>query len=108
MRLQSGDTLRALMRQRKFSMSRLGRYAGCSKTFIHGLCCGAKRSCSPGLAERIAEALDVPLALLFVAEASIDSKRNVQNRTLTARERSPHPGRGEGADKKGISFHVRP
>ena len=55
MRLQSADTLKALMQQRGFSMSRLGRYAGCSKTFVHGLCSGEKRSCTPELGRRIVE-----------------------------------------------------
>lgn len=76
MRVQSAETLGALMRQRGFSMSRLGRYAGCSKTFIHGLCSGAKRSCSPQLGERIAEALDVPISILFVTETSSNSSQN--------------------------------
>lgn len=78
MRLQSGDTLKALMQQRGFSMARLGRYAGCSKTFIHGLCSGEKRSCTPQLGERIAEALDVPLSLLFVVEESSNSSRIIK------------------------------
>ena len=72
MRLQSGDTLRALMNQRGFSMSRLGRYSGCSKTMIYGLCSGEKKSCTPQLGARIAEALDVPVELLFVLEQSTD------------------------------------
>lgn len=80
MRLQSSETLRALMRQRGFSMSRMGRYAGCSKTFVHGLCSGEKRSCTPALAQRIAEALDVPTELLFVLEGSSKSSRNINGK----------------------------
>jgi transcriptional regulator with XRE-family HTH domain len=82
MRLQSGDTLKALMQQRGFSMARLGRYAGCSKTFIHGLCSGDKRSCTPQLGERIAEALDVPLRVLFVVEESSNTSRNIKQAVL--------------------------
>lgn len=78
MRLQSGDTLKALMQQRGFSMARLGRYAGCSKTFIHGLCSGEKRSCTPQLGQRIAEALDVPLEILFVVKESSTSSRIIK------------------------------
>lgn len=82
MRLQSDETLRALMRQRGFSMGRLARYAGCSKTFIHGLCSGEKRSCTTKLGERIAEALDVPLEVLFAPTASSSASRN--NKRMSA------------------------
>lgn len=80
MRLQSGDTLKALMQQHDFSMGRLARYAGCSKTFIYGLCSGGKRSCTPQLGERIAEALDVPVRVLFVVEGSSKSSRNINTK----------------------------
>lgn len=80
MRLQSAETLRALMRQRGFSMSGLARYAGCSKTFIHGLSHGDKRSCTTKLAERIAEALDVPLELLFAPQVSSKTSQNDKQR----------------------------
>lgn len=73
MRLQSGDTLRALMRQRGYSMAQLGVRVGCSKAFIHSLCSGSKRSCSPRLGVRIAEALEAPVGLLFAVDAlSVD------------------------------------
>lgn len=80
MRVQSGETLRALMNQKNFSTARLGRYTDCSKSFIHRLCTGEKRSCSPKLAERIAEALDVPIGLLFVLEVSPDVGQNINGR----------------------------
>ena len=72
MRLQSADTLRALMEQRGFSMARLARYSGCSKSFVSHLLAGRKTTCTPQLAEHIAEALDVPLALLFMPSVSAD------------------------------------
>ncbi|QCG77628.1 helix-turn-helix DNA binding domain protein [Gordonia phage Fairfaxidum] len=78
MRLTSADTLKALMRQRNFSMERLGRYSGCSKSFISHLCAGRKSTCTPQLAARIAEALEVPLELLFVFNESADCGRNVR------------------------------
>ncbi|TXH58298.1 MAG: XRE family transcriptional regulator [Desulfurellales bacterium] len=77
MHLQSGETLRALMKQRGFSMARMGRYAGVSQSFIHRLCTGEKRSCKPRTAEHIAEALDVPVSLLFVLKESPTRGRNV-------------------------------
>ncbi|SDT83887.1 Helix-turn-helix domain-containing protein [Gordonia westfalica] len=84
MKLTSGDTLRALMNQRGFSMARLGRYAGCSKSFIGHLCAENKTTCTPQLAERIAEALDVPLHLLFVEHASASNGRNSNQRRVVA------------------------
>lgn len=75
MRLQSADTLSALMRQRGFSMSRLARYSDCSKSFISHLVAGRKSTCTPQLAERIAEALEVPLSLLFVPSVSANGGR---------------------------------
>lgn len=75
MRLQSPDLLRSLMEdeRRNFSMARLARYAGCSKSFISHLTSGRKKTCTPELAERIAEALSVPVELLFVPSSSADS-----------------------------------
>ncbi|UVF60552.1 helix-turn-helix DNA binding domain protein [Gordonia phage PCoral7] len=78
MRLTSAETLKALMRQRNFSMERLGRYSGCSKSFISHLCAGRKSTCTPQLATRIAEALEVPLELLFVFNESADCGQNVR------------------------------
>ncbi|MCX2931346.1 helix-turn-helix transcriptional regulator [Mycobacterium sp. CVI_P3] len=65
MRLRSPATLRALMEQDKFSLGRLARYAGCSKGFISHLLSGRRSSCTPELATRIAEALNVPIEILF-------------------------------------------
>ncbi|WP_282775836.1 helix-turn-helix transcriptional regulator [Nocardia sp. CC201C] len=80
MRVASQETLRALMKQRNFSMARLARYAGCSKSFIHQLCDGTKKTCTAQLGARIAEALEVPVEILFVVEQSADSGRNVCDR----------------------------
>lgn len=77
MKLQSPDTLRALMGQRGYSYDRMGRYAGVSKSFISHLTAGRKSTCKPETAERIAEALDVPLSILFVPSVSADSGQNV-------------------------------
>lgn len=78
MKLQSADTLKALMGQRDFSMQRLARYAGCSKSFVSHLTAGRKSTCSPQLAERIAEALEVPLEILFVVSVDADSSESVR------------------------------
>lgn len=79
MKLSSPEMLRATMARRNISMSTLARYAGCSKSMIGHLCKGAdggKTSCSPELAERIAEALDVPRELLFVERVSTVRRRS--------------------------------
>lgn len=77
MRLTSADTLRALMAQRGFSMMRLARYAGCSKSFIGHLAKEHKTTCTPGLAQRIAQALEVPLEILFVPNVSASRGHSV-------------------------------
>lgn len=76
MRLTSPDMLRATMARRSFSMARLARYAGCSKSMIGHLASGHKRTCTPELASRIAEALDVPTELLFVVHVSTARSQN--------------------------------
>lgn len=84
MRLTSTETLQALMRQRGFSMARLARYGGCSKGFISHLCAGRKRTCTVQLAEHLAEALDVPLEILFVPSVSADNGRNIRSDVVAA------------------------
>lgn len=84
MQLQSGETLRALMKQRGFSMARMGRYAAVSPSFIHRLCTGEKRSCKPRTAEHIAEALDVPVGLLFALQGSPTGGRNIKRKSSAA------------------------
>lgn len=66
MKLTSAATLKALMDQKNFTGERLGRYAGCSRSFICQLRNGSKSTCTPKLATAIAEALQVPLEILFV------------------------------------------
>lgn len=74
MRLISPETLRALMDQKGYSYERLGRYAGCSPSFISHLIKARKNSCSSQLAENLAEALDVPLSVLFAPGDSTDGR----------------------------------
>lgn len=67
MRLQSGATLKALMEQKRLSRRTLARYCGLAGSgMIDHLIAGRKTSCTVQLAQRIAEALEVPLELLFV------------------------------------------
>jgi len=64
--------------RRDFSMARLARYSGCSKSFISHLLAGRKTTCTPELAQRIAEALEVPVTLLFEPRQSADSGRFIK------------------------------
>src|SRR5690349_15598655 len=81
MRLKSADLLQALMRPDRtqdpvrydIPLAKLARYSGCSKGFISHLMAGRRSSCTPELAERIAEALNVPLEVLFEPNVSTDS-----------------------------------
>jgi transcriptional regulator with XRE-family HTH domain len=70
MKLKSADTLRALMEQNRISLGRLARYAGCSKGFISHLLANRRSSCTTALGEAIAEALNVPVSVLFEVRAS--------------------------------------
>lgn len=78
MKLTSAATLRALMAQRGLSLDRLARYAGCSKSFISHLTSGRKTTCTPRLAGEIAEALSVPLEILFVPSTSAASGQTIR------------------------------
>lgn len=70
MRLTSGDILRALMDNKRLSNADVAMHAGVGRTFVSALVNGRKTSCTPKVAERIAERLEVPLEVLFVPRAS--------------------------------------
>lgn len=55
---------------RKISQRLLAERAQVDPSFINHLTAGRKRSCTPEVAERIAEALEVPLRALFDPEIS--------------------------------------
>lgn len=80
MRLRSPATLKALMEQYNFSLARLARYADCSKGFVSHLLAGRRSSCTPELAGRIAEALNVPLEVLFDPRVSPSGMSNDKER----------------------------
>ena len=54
----------------KMSQRRLARYIDRDPSFINHLTSGRRKSCKPRTAELIAEALDVPLDVLFVPEVA--------------------------------------
>lgn len=84
MKLRSADTLRALMAQDDFSLARLARYAGCSKGFVSHLLSGRRSSCTSALGERIAEALGVPVEILFAVSQSPTDMQNVKQKVRAA------------------------
>lgn len=71
MRLKSRQVLRAFVGDprkdptKKMSGRRLAKYAEVHPSFIDHLLAGRRSSCEPRTAELIAEALDVPLTVLF-------------------------------------------
>lgn len=77
MKLRSKDLLRAFVGDprkdpsRKMSGRRLARYVGVHPSFVDHLLAGRSTSCKPATAELIAEALQVPLDVLF--EPSVPS-----------------------------------
>ncbi len=95
MRLRSAETLRALMRQQNLSLSGLASAAQCSKSFISHLLSGRRNTCTDGLADRIAVALDVPTRVIFVPSKST-TDRHADHRSLlpATSERTDEPGPG--------------
>lgn len=84
MHLRSADTLRALAKQGGHSYQDVASSAGCHKSFIGALAAGYKTSCTPELAERIAEALDVPMDVLFAPSSSGDTGQNIRRQRNVA------------------------
>lgn len=76
MRLKSTEILIAFMNAKDFSTGRLATYAQCSRSMIGHLRSGHKKSCSPELADRIAEALGVPTIALFDEKTSAPGGRS--------------------------------
>lgn len=75
MKLTSGAVLRAFMDTKRLSNEDVARHAGVGRTFISALVNGRRTSCTPRVAERIAERLEVPLEVLFVPRASATGGR---------------------------------
>lgn len=79
MRLISTDRLRAFVGpepDKKMSGRRLARAIGCHPSYIQHLLAGRSRTAKPVTAQRIAEALEVPLEILFtpsIPRAASDS-----------------------------------
>lgn len=73
MRLTSGKILRGLMDSKRLSNADVAKHANVGRTFISALVNERRFSCTPAVAELIAERLEVPLEVLFVPKISAGS-----------------------------------
>lgn len=73
------------MQTKGFSLDRLARYAGCSKGMVSHMTSGRRSSCSPTLAENIAEALGMSVRSLFVPRVSTEGAQIVRSTRTGAR-----------------------
>lgn len=73
------------MSTKGFSLDRLARYAGCSKGMVSHLTSGRRTSCTPALAENIAEALGMSVRSLFVPRLSTEGAQNMNRPKTRAR-----------------------
>ena len=83
MKLTSVDNLLGLMERKDFTQARLARYAGVSRQFIWQVVTGKKSTMTPRVAENIAEALGVPVGMLFVPSVASKTDQN-DNRRVAA------------------------
>lgn len=83
MRLHSAERLRAFVGpepDKKVSQRKLARYVGVHESFINHLTSGRRRSCTPLVAERIAEVVGVPVDILFVPTAPSNGLSDVKEK----------------------------
>lgn len=80
MRLTSGKILRGLMDTKNLSNADIALSCGVGRTFISALVNERRTSCTPKVAQRIAERLEVPLEVLFVPKASSVSGSSYKQR----------------------------
>lgn len=84
MRITHREMFRAAIGRAGISYRGLAERAGCSSTFINSLANGHKTGATPELAERIAEALEVPVELLFEPTGSGQSGSNIRDSRTAA------------------------
>lgn len=78
MKLHNGKILRGLMDAKHLSNADLAKHAGVSRTFISALVNERRTSCTPRVAECIAERLEVPLVVVFDPRPSAGSGNNIK------------------------------
>lgn len=87
MQLISAERLRSFVGpepEKKMSGRRLARAIEKHPSFIDHLLSGRSKSCKPVTAQRIAEALDTPLEILFVPEMASVASRSGKEQKVPA------------------------
>ena len=84
MRLTSGKILRGLMDTKRLSNADVAIAAGVGRTFVSALVNERRTSCTPKVAVRIAERLEVPLEVLFAPKTSAGSGNNIKPKDKVA------------------------
>ncbi|WUA06807.1 helix-turn-helix transcriptional regulator [Nocardia sp. NBC_01377] len=67
-RLRSRTALRDVMSDRRIPVRVLARRAGCGKSIVGLLRSGARMTCTPAIAAKLAAGLDIPAETLFRIE----------------------------------------
>lgn len=88
MRLRDIELLVGYMAREDMSQARLGRFADCSRQFVHMLITGERTTCTPEVAARIEEALGVLPSTLFAPSVSPVRGRGVAA-VAASRDRKP-------------------
>ena len=92
MKLKSAELLRAFVgpeETKKISGRKLARGAGCHPSFIDHLLQGRRTSCTPIMANRIAEILEVPLEVLFMPTIPRNTRHHDARRAAGRDEHRP-------------------
>lgn len=84
MRIRDPKLLVAYMDHKDFSQSRLARYVGCSRQFIHLLVTGQRTTCTKEIGNLIEEALDTVPGTLFLPQKSPVTRPSVPSRRTAA------------------------
>lgn len=79
MRLESGAKLRKRMNDEQRSLADVARYAGVSRGFISHLTAGREKTCTPRVAQRIAEIVNRDVEELFEVHVPPASCRTVKS-----------------------------
>lgn len=88
MKLTSGKILRGQMDLKGLSNEDVAKHAGVGRTFISALVNERRTSCTPRVAELIAERCEISLEILFVPRGSTISSRSVPSSQTRKRARS--------------------
>lgn len=80
MQLRDRQLMADYMKAGDFTQARLGRFAGCSRQFIHMLMTGEKNTCTEAIGRRIEEALRVLPGTLFAESKSSTARPQVKKK----------------------------